>query len=445
MRLFASLIGTTHKLRDGRFAVKKSLSLIGLVFLILVGAAAAFVLNDPASVHRLTGAGSSSANDMSRPPARQVAQADTSRESAGEKAPQAAAEQGESQEFDRKAADRKQASRPPTKQEFEQRLAREEGTYQNLRTGRYVGPVDEAGTSEPPPPGFYPIKINRRTYPDANSITVELAVQNASGTHWKTAYVTLRSSQVAKAQLFEIEDWKIDEVVGLEYTFPRTEIQQRMRNLRVLSVSGQERESALANMLSNNRRKLLEEGNLSMSQLRERRGDVLAAPGLLSYLGRFQTPFTGIQIEPVAMIEPRERTLQITLPEDQQVPENLGFTLRETSEERREVGQMLQEFHQKALDAQNSLRAFAGAVNSNPRENPLEGSASSELMQLRQDLEEFDQAGLKLAGRIQRSSDKEVRQARQILADLSTRVLNQINTVENSIQSHFAAFHLRET
>lgn len=413
--------------------VNKTLSLLLLVVLLIVGLAAGYVVNDPAATKSLLGMSQAQAQETGPAAAEQ-----------GPRAENAAAEtepaQGEkpADGFDRKASGqadkRPEGRRPPTREEFEKRMVEDLPQIETTRKAREVGSVDDVPATEPPAPESYPIDIIRRTYPDARSMTVEIAIKNASGTHWKTAYVTLRSPQFEGGQLFEIDDWRIDEVVSLDYTFPRGEVDDRIKFLRVAAVNGNERESALANLLAANRQRLIEKTG-GGDPLQARRGDVLSAPGLLSYLGNFQQPFTGIKITTTDMRAAPKKHLDIVIPQDQMLPETFQTPVRETSEERREVANMTEEFHKSGLKVQQAIKDFVAAVDASSYEEAIKGEAAGALNRLRSGLAEFNEIGVALATRVQRSSDPEIKQVRGIVIDYSGKIVSQVKALEESIHT----------
>jgi hypothetical protein len=412
--------------------VKKTLSFFGLFLLILIGAISLFVINDPAYARELAGA---APGDTAAPPPRQVAQAkapEAPAAPAGEKPAEAAGQK----EFDRKAsAGQKASERPPSREEFEKQRAKDIPSVTVSRAARDVGPVEEPNNLDAPPAELYPFEITRRTYPDANSITVEIAVKNASGMHWKTAYITLRSPKVERGHRFEIQDWRIDEIVGLEYTFPREQLDDRIRYLRITNVSGNQRESALADLLSANRRKLVDQtGNVNVRDAR-RAGDTLTAPGLLSYVSNAQMPFTGIRVLASENTGKPKKFLEINISPDLQIPADPAQQVRETSEERREVAGLINDFHSAALDVQNAVQEFGNAIGSQPYNEAIAGPAIQPLEELRRAIARFNTTGYELATRIQRSNDSEVKEIRALVNDYSRKISGQVQSLEEQVQT----------
>lgn len=341
------------------------------------------------------------------------------------------------EKFDRKAAE----NRPPTREEFQSKLKEEVPSIQPKRMARKVGPVEEFPNIESPRPELYPFTIIRRTYPDSRSISVELAMKNASGQHWKNAYITLRSPAMRAGYLFEVVDWKIDEIIGVEYTFPRSEVQDRIKNLHVSGVSGNERKSALADMLSTNRKQVLDQTELIRPGRRD--GDILEAPGLISYLGRFQQPFTGIKVLPIHMKAAEAEEVSVSIPENLMLPEVVDIPLRETSEERREVARLAENFHKYGYDVQKTVDEVVAGISA---EDPEVMSGNSPLLaRLRDQIAVFDAAGIQLAEVVQRSKDKDVRRIIEFVTDYSRRIIGQLEIVEKAMQKKSPGFRIRES
>ncbi len=412
--------------------MKNAFLLIALIVLLAASAAGLYVINDPAPVLQLIkkpGTVTASASPVGKPSTAKSAGSATSGSAA---APAPA-------DFDRKATSSSEARRPPKKSELAQASGNTELRGIDVqRKGRPVGVLSQPTSTEAPPSEFYPFTIVRRTFPDAGSITVELAIKNASGSHWKTAYVALRSSRVKEIFQFEIQDWQIDETVGIDYTFPRAEIQDRLTDLRVVSVSGEKRESALAERMQASRRKYVE----SSATKRGGKGDTLTASGLIGVFGRMQSPVTGIQVRTAEFRSMDSKPVAIAIPQDSKLPADLVMGLRETSEERKAVIELAQKFHQAAVAAESGLGGFARELGKEPYDKAIRGSAGTALAQARERLAAFNVAGVELATKVQISSDPDIKKVGAVVPDYSKRILAQVESIENQMQGVDPSFRV---
>ncbi len=410
----------------------KTLGIILSVFLLITAGIGLLVLNDPGAVLQAAG--------LKEGDSAEVAQAGSNASSSGET-------------FDRKSAAKKvpppksetdEQARPPSREEIARLGGLSRDSMDVSRTGRFVNHLDKVQTLEPPLPELYPFSINKRTYPDAQSMNVEVVIKNASGTHWKTAYVTLRAPAAPHAFMFEISEWQIDEVVALNYIFPRTKMEDYIRGLRVVNVSGDKRSSALAERLTESRRKIIETNTGLKRRGPRTRGGVLQAPGLLGLMGSFQEPFTGIDVIRVSKKPVQPRILEITIPESLYLPLALTVSLRETSEERQEAARVVREFHDAGIEAQNSLHELASHYSEKTTTEAFDDKGEAILTSVRDNLDDFNEKGLTLAERALRSKDQEIRDMNNLVTDYSKSILSQIKFIEEKVQLVDPRFFIRE-
>lgn len=403
--------------------MKKVLIVVAILLLLAVGGGAAYVLYDTEGAMELIGL--KGPEDLTVAPSpRETAAASASSATAG------------GEEFDRRGGNRPPA-RPPSREDAAPAPSLDEVVNIPVsRKGRHVGTTSLSRSVEPPRHELYPLNIRRRSFPDAANILVEFAIQNSSGIHWRTAYVTFSSERREEGQVFQIDDWQIDETVGLEYVFPRSELNTRLAGLRVVDVSGERRQSALAELLSQDRRRYLEYALVSarLPQDRRREGGRLSAPGLLSLIGQFHAPVTGIEVRTAALTQAQPRPLRITLPEDLLLAGELDVVLRETSEERREAAHALGEFHREGLRTQEAIATFARALEQTGAANLSDQAAGEPLQDLRRQLGAFNSSGERLARLVRLSRDAEVRKAEAVWLGHSRKILGQLDRVEAEVR-----------
>lgn len=398
--------------------MKTFLSVISILVLIVVALAALFVINDPAYAQRLVGG-----EEQAAPPPRvQVADAQPA--------------------FDRRAAAAE--SRPPTREELEAQMEEERGAIQIQRFGRFVGPVtrDRIGALEAPPAQLYPFTINRRTFPDAASISVQIAIRNLSGKHWETAYVTLRAPRTEDAVLFQIDEWRIDEIVGLEYVFPRHELEARVRDLRVVAVSGKERESALSRRLSDSRREVVQTTQ-TLGKRRRASGESLRAPGLLAALATWQSPYTGIQIVQGEMRQVQAQALRVEIPEDELLSLTLGMNIRQTSEERKAVAERVQRYHDLSIETQEILVRMASELNGKPAAAALSQPSMARVPDVQQNLLELHNLGTEITRMTLRTKDSEVERVKEVVIGHAQKINLQVLRIEAAVQGADPSFRIR--
>jgi len=427
----ARSLGRDRRTETDGVAMNKAASALSIVGLAAIAVGSLFVINDPAHAQRLVGA---DAEDS-----RVVAQAAPAAKGGFDRKASATEAEAEGGKPDAAAP-----KRPPTREELEKQAAAATVTGIAIsRKARTVGPVTEAGTTEPPLPQLYPFTINKTTFPDSRTVNLEIAIKNQSGVHWETAYVTLRSPRVKEGVLFQVNEWQIDEIVGLDYAFPRAELEDRVKELRVVSVSGKERQSALSQRLSATRREAVE----SVSPKGRRRGtpgEVLNAPGLLAYVGAFQSPFTGIAVKRTESRAPRTRLVKIVIPEESLLPITLGINLKQTSEERQQVSELAVQFHEAGLAVQESLSRIASTANGKTWQDATAAGLPGDAGKAREQLGGFNQLGVKLSAAVQRSADTEVRRLSTTVIDHSKKILGQIDAVEAGIRPMDPGFSLQK-
>lgn len=417
-------------------ALKKIIFPLAILLLIVIGGAGIYIIVDPDGAMEMIGLrGPESSQAVTQTERNNQTEADTPT-------------------FDRRAAAADSARdprqpRPPTREEIEATVgapaAEEIINIPISRVGRHIGPTELSAGTEVPRQELYPFAIRRRAYPDAATMAVEFAIRNSSGSHWRNAYLTFRSENHPDAQRFQIEDWQIDETVGIEYRFPISEVTERLAGFRLVGISGQRRESALAELLSQDRNRYLEFALISgqSTQATRRQGDRLTAPGLLGLIGQFQSPMTGIQVRPASMTQARIRVINVSIPNDLRLPPSPEIVLRETSEERREVNAAMATFHQNALKVETTIGALIDLVNGSGSDVIASEAVTGVLQDLRRDLESLNSSGETLARLVRLSRDSEVKRVDPIWIGNSRRIVGQLERVEADIRRVDPTFQIQ--
>ena len=412
--------------------MKKAIAPVALIALVFVGGIAAYIAKNP-------GGAAGGADKPAAKPEKAAAKPGDAAPAFDRKAAAAA------QPADNQTAKSEEVRRPPKKGEVAA-TPEDSERLRPSRRGRFIGEVKLPDDTAAPLPELYPFQVVRRTFPDADTMTIELAVKNSSGSQWKSAYVVIRSSQYPASYQFEINDWQIDEVVGLEYTFPNSERERRLDKLRIVAVMGDKRDSALADMLSQSRRKLVEAAISSESEgQRQREGDTLQAPGLLAVLAGAQTSVTGISIRTSITRSASEIILPLPAPKENLIERDLLLDLRETSEERLAAAQLVRKFHDASIATQDALAAFCASVSAEPFGKAMEGKAAGHLDEARRGLAQLNQVGVQLAMSTQRSQDAEVKRLGRLVPEHSNVILAQIAEIETQVRKVDPHFRIEET
>ncbi|CAN5259788.1 hypothetical protein BH09SUM1_BH09SUM1_25060 [soil metagenome] len=410
--------------------MKKALLAVALIVLVLVGVAAAMLFIDPVGTQQMLGmssAGDTEDNMVQHPRTRGAHQ--DSEVAAAPAAPEPAAAAG-----GRRPPRR--ADMPAAVVETDVKDSTATKTVSSMRKGRYIGAADGESFMSPPPAELYPFRVTKTTYPDADTINVEITISNASGSQWKTAYVLFRSSKYPVSQQFEIADWQIDESIALNYSFPVTQVQDRILDLRVVSVSGDKRQSALADRLSQSRRRYIDLTNSTReASAMPRAGDKLTAPGLLAVLASLQSPITGIGIEPAELRTVAEtKAITVKISADKMISDDYPSEVRETSQERQAAAQLASKYHAAGVEAQLALNEFVDNLGRKPYQEAMAGEAGQALETLRTKLKAFNDLGAELALVVQRSSDSEIKKAGNVLNSDSAKLVAQMDEIEKTVR-----------
>jgi Ca-activated chloride channel homolog len=113
------------------------------------------------------------------------------------------------------------------------------------QVARTVGELTPKAEWQTPPAHLYPFRVEVVDTLNETEMNVKLTIQNLSGIYWETAYIALAAPGYEKAIQFEVKDWNPEDIAILNYKFPIKERKERIANLRVVSVTGEQRESAL--------------------------------------------------------------------------------------------------------------------------------------------------------------------------------------------------------
>lgn len=285
----------------------------------------------------------------------------------------------------------------------------------------FVGPVYELPRGTPPAPELYPFDVTRRMLPEAELIEVELVVLNRSGNFWKPAYVTFRSRLYPAGQMFKVESWGIDKTARFLYRFPKTELESRMDNLRIVNVEGEKQNALL------------------LAELAKRREEAFA--GSSEEHLALQTMYQDAAGAGDMLAQRRKQPIEILLPEER-VPGRLNSTLTGETEAQREAKELLNQAHRAALGAQEGIVALANSFKESGYEGTMNEVGQETLERVKRDMAVFDSASIELTFLGSRTRDAQITRQEQTLAEFAEALVNLAGAVESKVRTVEPEFNI---
>jgi len=441
--------------------VKKTLQLIALIILLTIGAGATFAIAFPgdAKAHLRSGArvllAPSKADDQRVSP---------SKRATASKSP--AADDSDKQGNNKPAASgppprstSKPGSspprRPPTRSEIEarQRLEAVRGkeVAEPTRRAHMLGPSQDPITNEPPPPSIYPFSVARRLFPTSDMIRIEMNIKNGSGIFWSTAYIAMRAQDSSKTVVFRIDDWRIDEVIGLDYTFPKDELESRLGGLRVARVSGIKRESALSEIVGDARVKFAggktgsESGSNrtnSTSPDDQRTFASVKVPGLLGMINSVRAPLIGMSVEVTSSDAAMTTQVPLAVPMELLLPDKIDVGLLADTPMRSKAVVHFDAAIVEARIVQSSLSELISVLSSKPYGEAKKSDIPAIRSKIQQSLEKYNKESINLAVISKSARDPKISEAETMLAGVADRVVKQIDALEKQIRRVDSKFEL---
>ncbi|MCB2155740.1 hypothetical protein KQI84_12720 [bacterium] len=325
------------------------------------------------------------------------------------------------------------ARRPPTRSEIQETNTEPE---KPIDRAEYVGPALDPITEEPPAPELYPFRVDRRTFPTEDTVKIEMSVQNQSGYHWQTAYVVLKSTDFDVAEVFRIDEWAIEEVVGIDYVFPRADYTRRLKNLRIIRVSGTRRESALAETIGAKRQEIVKE--LGTKEHLVEAQDPLKPTGLLSVwvegtsLVQGTRPSTGSSSGYSAA--GAVNSLRIKIPEDAIIKAEDAYSVPPTSPDRRKGLELLDQIHKSAYTTQSSIRDLTELLNQKSVRAVRTDEGAALVTAASEAMRQFNDAGIELTLLASRSDDEAVKEMARRLNRMAEQLVTQADAVESKVR-----------
>lgn len=429
--------------------MKKILQLIALIILLTIGGGATFAIAFPgdAKAHLRTGARALLAPKKSEePPPRRVAAAkspaDADDSKQGNNSPKAGPPP--------RGSSKPSASpprRPPSRSEVEarQRLdaVRGKEVVEPTRRALMLGPSPDPITTDPPPPQLYPFSVARRVFPTSDMIRVELNIKNASGIFWSTAYIAMRSQDSSKNIVFRIDDWRIDEVIGLDYTFPKDELESRLSGLRVARVSGIKRESALSEIVGDMRASFAG-GKTSAQAARNRTNSSssddantyasVKVPGLLGVINSVRAPLIGMNVEITASDAAMTSQIPLALPMELMLPEVIDVGLLADTPMRSQAIVHFDSAIKEARSVQASLIELITVLSTKAYRDANEKEIPAIRASIRKSLDKYNKESIDLAVLSKSARDPKISEAETMLTGVADRVVKQVASLEKQIR-----------
>lgn len=337
------------------------------------------------------------------------------------------------------------AKRPPSRAEVEKRGNTIDPSLMPKRRATFVGPTTDPIDGSAPPPSMYPFRVDRRVIPNPSSIRLELSIRNQSGIFWDTAFVALRSAGHEEAIVFRINDWRLDEVVGLDYTFPKDELEPRLKELRVVRVSGSRRQSALSDLMNEKRNEA--SGGQPTTVAISGEGGSMRASGLLGMLAVAREAETGVKVQYEAApgASSARKLPAIVFPLEATIPAEIPLMVDESDPKRKEAAELFRESHKAALSIQEDITALIKQVNENADFGAAMKNGGTALQdRIRGNLAAFNKKTLDLALAIERAKDNSLRSVTKANEDLANNVFLMTSSLESDMKRRDPKFSVTE-
>lgn len=345
--------------------------------------------------------------------------------------------------------------KPPTKQEMEAKKRmeanrgklEEEPTRRALSLGASPDPIN----TPPPAAELYPFKVSRRTFPTPDLIRLELNIKNASGTFWQTAYVALRGADPAKTVVFRVDDWRIDEVVGLDYTFPKEELESRVKDLRVARVTGIKRESALSDLVGDIRSSVVGDtsrggttgGKTTTTTVPDGRTYAsVEVPGLLGLLASVRGPSAGLDVRVSSSGGAIKDQIPLAIPLEHMLPQTLDIGLFADTPARTEARKLLDEAFAEGQKVQSQLGELIKVLANTPYEEAQKSDIPAIKAKIAESLATFDKKSLDLAVLANKVKDPKVSDAEAAARGMADKLVKMLTSIEKQVQKLDARFKL---
>lgn len=433
----------------GVTAVKKLLSSVTIAALTLLALAQTYAIAFPGEARAMLRGDSTSS--QRRPAVVQTGNEGASRAPASRPAPKgtgkpAASESREIAQAEPKptpAQGRKPAP-PPRKQAPPKRDDTKQAQTRALRRATAAGSSDSISSAQAPQPELYPFTPERRTTPTKGTLRIELRMKNNSGIYWESATIALSTPVRKDALLYRIDGWRDQEEIMIDYAFPEAEMESRLTQLRVVSVTGAQARAALADMFNEQRQEFaMAAGRQDQTEI-PRTGEKITAPGLLGLLASARAPFAQ---QPAAVASyddvARVRRVEVIFPEEHAVvlPDTEG--LPSGTKERTAATKLFTESSAKAVEIQDQLKAFIATLKDQTYEDAMAANGPAMISGIRQSLREFTSGAVDLSVLAESTGDGQIERLQARLLEYSDRLTRQVTSIEVQVRRHDPQFSIQ--
>ncbi len=261
--------------------------------------------------------------------------------------------------------------------------------------------------------------------------------------------MALRGADPAKTVVFRVDDWRIDEVVGLDYTFPKDELEPRVKDLRVARVTGIKRESALSDLVGDIRSSVV--GDTSRPATSPGRTTTPAdgvtyasveVPGLLGLIASVRGPSVGLDVRVASTGGAIKDQIPLAIPLEHMLPEKLDIALFSDTPSRAEALKLLNEAFAEAQEVQAQLGEIVKVLSNTPYEEAQKSAIPAIKSKMNAKLSAFDKKSLDLAVLANKVKDPKVSDAEAAARGIADKLVKMITSVEKQVQKLDGRFKL---
>jgi hypothetical protein len=333
---------------------------------------------------------------------------------------------------------------PPRKQAPPKRDDTKQTQTRALRRATPAGSIELASSTQAPQPELYPFTPERRTTPTKGLLRIELRMKNNSGIYWENATIALSTPARKDALLYRIDGWRDQEEIMIDYAFPEAELESRLTQLRVVSVTGSQARAALADIFNEQRQEFaMAAGRQDQTEI-PRTGDRIAAPGILGLLASARAPFAR---QPAAVASyddvARSRRLQIEFPAEHAVVSVDPEGLPAGTKERDAATKLFLESTSKAVAIQEDLKGFIALLRELPYEEAMATQGPEKISRIRHSLHEFTAGAVNLSVLADANDDSQIKRLQARLLEYSDRISRQVTSIEVQVRRHDPKFSIR--
>lgn len=288
---------------------------------------------------------------------------------------------------------------------------------------RALGPSTAPPTEEPPPPMLYPFQPVRRTFPDDKNIEVELLIQNKSQQFWRPATVTFRSPGYPRSEMFRIDTWRNNEIALVRYRFPKSELEYRLKDLRVVSVAGETIDTPAGTAAADQRISMLRTLDAS------RGGD----RGLMAIM---RGASAALNADASSASDPNLILDKVTLTivGFEKVPADWKAPFDTSTPERTEAANLLTQAHTQANAIRRDLELLGTLLVDQGYQRSLAGEGGEAVLRINSAKAAFEEVALKANLALSRTRDAEIRKAQPDLDAWADAVVQSLESASSQIK-----------